>query len=231
MNRHALRTKRHAQTTRLRHIQVELRKLIRPRQNFLGRTEHGNVPRPKHRDTIGLGGFFHKVRNHHDGHTASVQRAASLHEALTPTRIEHRGSLVQNENARFHGKHAGKRHALLLATRKRMGLVALKAHQAHALQRLAYALRNLCRWHAKVFGTERNVIFDKRCHQLIIGILEYHARGRTNVIDQLEVGRIHTVDTHRARIGLQQCIQMLGKRRLARPITTEDAEKLAVLDV
>ena len=68
-----------------------------------------------------------------------------------------------------------------------MGLVALKAHQAHTLQRLAYALRNLRRWHAKVFGTKRNVIFDKRCHQLIIGILEHHARGRTNVVDQLGI--------------------------------------------
>ena len=171
------------------------------------------------------------MRNHHDGHAAIVQRAASLHKALTSTRIEHRGSLVQYEHARFHGEHAGKRHALLLAARKRVGLMALKAHQAHALQRLAYALRNLYRWHAKVFGTKRNVIFDKRCHQLIIGILEYHARGRTNVIDQLGVGRIHAVDTYRARIGLQQCIQMLGIRRLTRPIATEDAEKLAVLDV
>lgn len=114
---------------------------------------------------------------------------------------------------------------------ERVGLVALKAHQAHALQRLAYALRNLRRWNAKVFGTERNVIFDKRCHQLVVGILKHHACGRTNVVDQLGIGRIHTVDTHRARIGLQQRIQMLGKRRLARPIATEDAEKLAVLDV
>ena len=132
-----------------------------------------------------------------------MQRVASLHEALASTRIEHRGRLVQNEHARFHGEHTGKRHALLLTARKRVGLVALKAHQAHALQRLAYTLRNLCRWHAKVFGTKRNVIFDKRCHQLVIGILEYHARGRTHVVDQLGVGRIHAVDAYRARIGLQ----------------------------
>ena len=203
MNGHALRTKRRAQAARRRHIQVELRKFVRPCQDFLGRTEHGNAPRPKYRNTIGLGGLFHKVRNHHDGHAAIVQRVASLHEALASTRIEHRRSLVQYEHARFHGEHTGKRHALLLATRKCMGLVALKAHQAHALQRLAYTLRNLCRWHAKVFGTKRNVIFDKRCHQLVIGILEYHARGRTNVVDQLGVGRIHAVDAYRARIGLQ----------------------------
>ena len=182
-------------------------------------------------NAIGLGGLFHKVRNHHDGHATIVQRVASLHEALASTRIEHRRSLIQNEHARLHGEHAGKRHALLLAARKRMGLVTLKAHQAHTLQRLAYALRNLRRRHAKVFGTERNVIFDKRCHQLVIGILEYHARGRTNVVDQLGVGRIHAVDAYRAHIGLQQRIQMLGKRRLARPIATEDAEKLAILDV
>ena len=87
------------------------------------------------------------------------------------------------------------------------------------------------RWHAKVFGTKRNVIFDKRCYQLIVGILEHHACGRTNVVNQLGIGRIHAVDAYRARIGLQQRIQMLGKRRLTRPIATEDAEKLAVLDV
>ena len=89
MNGHALRTKRRAQAARRRHIQVELRKFVRPCQDFLGRTEHGNAPRPKYRDTIGLGGLFHKVRNHHDGHAAIVQRVASLHEALASTRIEH----------------------------------------------------------------------------------------------------------------------------------------------
>ena len=145
MNGHTLRTKRHAQTARLRHVQVELRKFICPCQNLLGSTEHGNSSRLKHRDSIGLGGLFHKVRNHHDGHAAIMQRAASLHKALTSTRIEHRGRFIQDEHARFHGKHASKRHALLLATRERVGLVALKAHKAHALQRLAYALRNLRR--------------------------------------------------------------------------------------
>ena len=147
MNGHALHTKLHAQAARRWHIQIELRKFVRPRQDFLGRTEHGNAPRPKYRDTIGLGGLFHKVRNHHDGHAAIVQRAASLHEALVSTRIEHRRSLVQYEHARFHGEHAGKRHALLLATRKCMGLVALKAHQAHGLQRLAHALCDLGGFH------------------------------------------------------------------------------------
>ncbi len=146
MNGHALRTKCHAQAARRRHIQVELHEPICPRQNLLGRTEHGNAPRPKYRDTIGLGGLFHKVRNHHDGHAAIVQRVASLHEALASTRIEHRGRLVQNEHARFHGEHTGKRRALLLTARKRVGLVALKAHQAHALQRLAHALRDLGRF-------------------------------------------------------------------------------------
>ena len=112
-----------------------------------------------------------------------------------------------------------------------MGLVALKAHQAHGLQHIPHTLRDLGRWHAQVFGAKGNIVLDKRCHQLIVGILEYHARSRANVVDQLGVGRIHAIDAHRAGIGLQQRIQVLGKRRLARPITTEDAEKLPVLDV
>ena len=104
------------------------------------------MPRPKYRDTIGLGGLFHKVRNHHDGHAAFVQRVTGLHKALAPARIEHRGRLVQNEHTRLHGEHAGKRHALLLSARESVGLVALKAHQTHGLQRLAHALRDLGRF-------------------------------------------------------------------------------------
>ena len=202
VNGYALHTKRPTQTARRRHIQVELCKFVRPRQDFLGRTEHGNAPRPKYRDTIGLSGLFHKVRNHHDGHAASVQRAASLHEALAAARVEHRGRFIQDEHTRFHGKHTSKRNALLLAARKRVGLVALKAHQAHRLQHIPHTLRDLLRWHAQIFGTKGNVILDKRRHQLIIRILEYHARGRTNVVDQLGVGGIHTIDAHRAGIGL-----------------------------
>ena len=145
-NGHALRAKRPAKTARCRHIQVHPREFVRPRQDLLGRTEHGNAARLKDSNAIGLSGLFHKMCNHHDGHAAIVQRAASLHEALASTWIEHRGSLIQNEHAWFHGEHAGKRHALLLSARESVGLVALKAHQAHALQRLAYALRNLGRF-------------------------------------------------------------------------------------
>ena len=97
-------------------------------------------------NAIGLSGLFHKVRNHHDGHAAFVQRVTGLHKALASTWIEHRGRLVQYEHARLHGEHAGKRHALLLSARKRMGLVALKAHQTHGLQCLANTLRDLGRF-------------------------------------------------------------------------------------
>ena len=146
INGHALRTKRHAQTARLRHIKVELREFVRLRQDLLGRAQHGNAARLEDSNAIGLSGLFHKVRNHHDGHAAFVQRMTGLHKTLASARIEHRGGLIQNENARLHGEHAGKRHALLLATRERMGLVALKAHQTHGLQRLAHALRDLGRF-------------------------------------------------------------------------------------
>ena len=97
-------------------------------------------------NAIGLGSLFHKVRNHHDSHAAIVECAARFHKTLASARIEHRGGLIQNENARLHGEHAGKRRALLLATRECMGLVALKAHQTHGLQRLAHALRDLGRF-------------------------------------------------------------------------------------
>ena len=202
-NGHALRAKSPAQAARRRHVQVERREFVRPRQDLVWRAEHGNAPRPKDRNAIRLGCLFHKVRNHHDGHTAIVQCTACFHEALASARIEHRGCLVQDKHARFHGKHAGERHALLLSTRERVGLVALKAHQAHGLQRPAHALRNLGRFDPKVFGAKGNIVLDKRRHKLVVGILKHHARGRANVIDQLGVGRVHTVDAHRARIGLQ----------------------------
>ena len=230
-NGHTLRTKRPAQAARRRHVQVELRELVRPRQDLVRRAEHGHAPRSEDCNAIGLCSLFHKVRNHHDGHTAIVERAAGLHKALAPARIEHRGRLVQDEHARLHGEHAGKRHTLFLPARERVGLVALEAHQPHGLQHLAHTLRNLDRFHPKVLGAKGNVVLDKRRHQLIIGILEHHTRGRADVVDQLGIGRVHAVDAHRSRIGLQQRIQMLGKCRLARPVATKNAEKLAVRNV
>ena len=125
-----------------------------------------------------------------------------LHKAFASARIEHRGCLVQDEHARLHGEHAGKRHALLLPARERVGLVALKAHQTHGLQHLAHTLRNLGRFDPKVFGAKGNIVLDKRRHELIIGILKHHTRGRADVVDQLGVGRVHAVDAHRSRIGL-----------------------------
>ena len=171
------------------------------------------------------------MRDHDDSEAALVKLAANTHQAGATAGVEHCRSLVQNQNARVHGKNACNGHALLLTTGKRMGLLALETGKPHVGQRTRHALTQLGQLNAQVLGAERHIIFNQSRHQLIIRILENHAGRLTDEVRALGVGRAHSVHRHRSLVGQQKRVQMLRQRGLAAAVASQNADELACIHV
>ena len=77
------------------------------------------------------------MRNHDNGQAITVKSIDKLKEIPARSRIEPRHGFIEYQDLGLHGKHAGKRHAPLLATRKLKGtLVAHRGQvEAHARER------------------------------------------------------------------------------------------------
>ena len=91
-----------------------------------------------HDDAVAaVGQVIHTMRNHDNGQAIAVKSIDKLKEIPARRRIEPRHGLIEYQDLGLHGKHAGKRHAPLLATRKLKGtLVAHRGQvEAHARER------------------------------------------------------------------------------------------------
>ena len=155
--------------------QIEARELGRIGEDLCRRALERNAALVEHHHAVGLRRLLHIVRDHNDRHACTVELAAHAHQTRTPARVEHRRRLVEHEHRRMHGERAGDGDALLLPARKRMGLVLLKAGQADLGKRVAHALRELGVAHPQILGAEGDICLDKRCHELVVGVLKHHA--------------------------------------------------------
>ena len=120
-------------------LEVQAFEQLGLREHVFRRALKRYAPAVEHHHAVCLRGLFHKVGDHDDGHARAVEIAAHFEQAMAPARVEHRGGLVQDEHLGAHGEDAGDGHALLLPAGERMGLVVLKAHEAHVCQRLFHA--------------------------------------------------------------------------------------------
>ena len=159
-----------------------------------------------------------------------MQLAAHAHETLAPARVQHGRGLVQDEDGGLHGQHAGDGHALLLPARQRRGLALVEALQPHVGQRVGHALAQLVGGHAQVLGAEGHVVFDEACHQLVVGVLEHHAGVAADEVGGALVARVAVEHGDAALVRHEQRVDVLGQRRLARPVAAQDAHELAPLD-
>ena len=166
------------------------------------------------------------MRDHDDGEAALVKLVANAHQASATTRVEHRRGLVQNQDARVHGKNAGNCHALLLTARKRMGFLALETCKPHIGQRARHALAQLGQLNAQVLGAECHIVLNQRGHQLVIRILKNHTGGLTDKIRALGIGRAHSIHRHRSLVGQQKRIHVLRQRGLAAAVASQNADEL-----
>ena len=139
LHRYAQFGKLHAELCCKWYVERKFDQTIRLQQHLIGRAVECHVPVLEHDDAVGKRRFFHEVRDQHDSEPCIVQLAAHAQKASPSARVEHGAGFVQDEDLRFHGKHAGHGDSLLLTTRERFGLFFLEASKAHLSQRRRHA--------------------------------------------------------------------------------------------
>ena len=191
-----------------------------------GSAVHAHLAAVEHHHAVGGGRLLHEVGDHHDGHAALVQLAHDAHEPGPSAGVEHSRGLVQDEDGRIHGEHAGNGHALLLAAGKGVGLVRLEALQAHLGERPGHALAQLGVGDAEVLRAEGDVVLDEARHQLVVGVLEDEPRIRADEVGLLGVAGVAAEHVHLALVGQKQRVDVLGQGGLARAVAAEEAQEL-----
>ena len=188
------------------------------------------MPAVQNDDALRERRLFHEVRDHHDGDSRLMQGPAQVEQRGAALRIEHRGRFVQDDDVGAHRQRARDGDALLLPAGQGGGLALLEPAKAHRIQAFVHARAQLVGGDAQVLGSERHVVFDEARDQLVVGILEHHARTAADGVDRLGVGGVATEHHHAALIGREQRVHVLGERRFARSVSAEDGDELSAFD-
>jgi hypothetical protein len=158
----------------------------------------------------------------------------SAHQGVGAERIEVRGWLVEDEQARTRCENPGEGEPLLLAAREVGGPAPLETRETHLGERLRNTRPHLGGRRAAVLEAEGDVIFGSLHHELAIRVLEQQADpaaeprpGGTTV--RGDVGAVEGQappplpwELVRDETGEGKC-----KRALARPGRPDDEEELA----
>ncbi|WBM80556.1 hypothetical protein KIV56_03695 [Cryobacterium breve] len=95
--------------------------------------------------------------------------------------VEVGGRLVEQEQARPHGQHAGEGEALFLAAAERGGGVIERQPQADRLEGDTDPAPDLVPLHGEIFATEGDVVADSREHDLGIRVLQHETDPATGI--------------------------------------------------
>ena len=166
--------------------------------------------------------------NHDDGLALLFVQAADRAQHLLPAvGVEHGGGLVEHQNVRRQGQHAGQRHALLLPAGERVRRAVFIACHVHGGERRGHARGDLVFRHAVVFQPEGNILTHDRGHELVVRVLKHHADFAPQRPAIGGVGSVHAVDGQRAVLQRQQGVEVLDERGFAAAVVPEHGHKLA----
>ena len=180
-----------------------------------------------------MGGFFGAVRHVDDGGALALQFVEHLHDVVACGFVQHRGRLVEYQQPRFHGEHAGDGGALLLAAAHAGRVAVPLVLQADGVQGVGYAFAEPLVRHGEVFRPEGHIVLQYGGDDLVFGFLEHRADAATGLAIGLGVrAAFRGVDRqaqkpYGAGIGGGQAADETGERGLSRTVRTGQADALA----
>ena len=132
--------------------------------------------------------------NHHRDSQLAVHAEKRVQEVLLRHRVKLGRRLVEQQQPGLHGKDAGQREHLLLASRKLGHLTPEPRLDAEEMRDLGHATAHLVLRNAQVFQPEGKLVPHGVAHDLVLGALGNvaHARSRRE--------RVHVLDGNAERL-------------------------------
>ena len=161
---------------------------------------------------------------------ARAQLADRIHDRLAAARVQHGGGFVQNQAVRPHRDDARDGDALLLPARELVrGFFTIVVDAGH-LHRVVDAGAHFVRGHAEVFKREGDVLLDNGGDDLVVRVLEHHARLLAHIVQAAFVARVDIFDKDGAGFRQKDGVEMFGERAFAAAVGAEHSDELALAD-
>ena len=116
-------------------------------------------------------------RHDHRAPQLTVHTEERVQEVLLSNGIELRRRLVEQQDARLHGKRGRQRQQLLAPARKRVHIVPEPVLHAEEVAGLGHAAPHGALLHPQVFQAERHLMPHALAHELVVGVLKHVADG------------------------------------------------------
>ena len=216
------------------------RPLVRPRHEHafkklpLVANERIRLPRPRdtplfeHNYLVGAQRLDGVVRHHDDADTPlPCQTADQRTQLRTLGTIDHRERLIEHEVGGLHGKHAGKRQALLLPARKGVDLARAVPCKSHGLKSRIDSHAHLKGREPEVLRTKTHLVRNYGGHQLICGVLHHKPHHTADLRARVRLRAIKPLADYRPRLRQKRASKQAAERRLTRPIAAHECHKLS----
>ena len=174
-------------------------------------------------------GFLHEVRDEQNRHALLIQLMDNPQKIAAALWVQHGRGLIEDDHLGVHGQRAGNGNSLLLPAREHMRSALLVLLHAHHFQGLLHALQNFLPGHAKILRPEGDFLIHHRGDQLIVRVLEDHARRLPDGKLVFLFCRIHPGDFQPAGGWRIQRIDQPGKGGFAAAVVPEYDNELPFL--
>src|SRR5215211_1453114 len=192
--------------------------------------QQGDLPFPDHRRPVGiLGDDPHGVGDDDDSGTRLVKAPDQIHHAALLGVVQPRGRLVQDQDLRTHGQDRCDRDPLALALGESERIFVSAPLHSHGAEGFLDPLLYLLLIHVPDLRPERHLVEDGVREDLVVRVLEDVPDGLAEPAQPLLYGLFPT-SPHRALGRFQQPVEVLDERGLARPVLSQNGQKLAPPD-
>ena len=215
----------------MRKLKPQLLNLFSFQKHFLRRALQDDFSVIHNENSVRLQSFIHVVRYcYNRNFLFFIEPDGGFHNFPAAGRVKHCRCFIQNNALRFHRQYSGNRNPLFLTARKVVRRAFRKFRHIYTFQCPLHALPDFCRRNPQIFRAERNIFVHNGSDYLVIGILKNHPDFCPYIPHVFFVTAVHSVNPKRSFFGRQKRIEMTGKRGFARPVSSQDADKLPFFD-
>ena len=149
----------------------------------------------------------------------------NIHNLLPAVGIQHGRRLIKDNALGPHGHYACYGNPLLLPSGKQMGgFLSLLIH-VYSIQGFVHPLSDFTRFHSQVLRSEGYVILHDGRYQLIVGVLENHARRLSDLPNLIRVRRIPTLNVNNSLRRYQETVYVFSQGGFTRAVSSDNSVK------